>query len=203
MIPFSKICPAQQRYSYIQKFNLVHKPSPSKEVFILPISMLFDIVGNILLYIGSFLRHSSIYQTPTFSKTITFFKKCLQPIFSDSRCLLCSFAGYLLLDIFRILMIIDGWSIPYALLRPWIGWSAVLIALSAHVWKPQRIFFVLGVVNAWIALQDFSVRSPSNKGISVLSWNVGTPSIGTKESQSLECVFGFRSILGKRISKSK
>ena len=84
--------------------------------------------------------------------------------------------------------IIDGWSIPYALLRPWIGWSAVLIALSAHVWKPQRIFFVLGVVNAWIALQDFSVRSPSNKGISVLSWNVGTPSIGTKESQSLECV---------------
>ena len=102
--------------------------------------------------------------------------------------LLYLFAGYLLLDIFPKLRLSMVGVFPYALLRPWIGWSAVLLALSAHVWKPQKIFFILGVVNAWIALQDFSIRIPSNKGISVLSWNVGTPSIGTKESQSLECV---------------
>lgn len=187
MIPFSKFAQHNKDILTSKIQSRSQTVSFQRSVHIAYLYAFFDIVGNILLYIGSFLGvllytklllslkplpSSKMSSTNIFRLSVLVMFLCWIPI-----------VGYL-----SQFAIIDGWSIPYALLRPWIGWSAVLIALSAHVWKPQRMFFVLGVVNAWIALQDFSVRSPSNKGISVLSWNVGTPSIGTKESQSLECV---------------
>ena len=83
---------------------------------------------------------------------------------------------------------IGGWSIPYALLRPWFALGCVLLSLSVHIISPKWFFFALGIINSFVALQDFSLRFPSNTGLSILSWNVGTPSIGTKDTQSLECV---------------
>ena len=129
-------------------------------------------IALILLYIRiiSYLRNKKTNMTSPIRISIILF--CCLPIFA-----------YLSQN-----LLIGGWSLPYALLRPWFAWLCVLIALSLHILKPQHICFGLGILNAAIAMQDFSIRFPSNQGISILSWNVGTPKIGTKDRQSLQCV---------------